>query len=508
MSDDLEKRLDDLYRGARDASQPVRDRWKAARAETPGDSNSDDLEERLDDLYRGARDASQPVRDRWKAGTRRGLPARRTSTPLVWTSLAAAAALAILLPILLRKSPPPTTAPAPAPVVVQPPPPTPLPPREAIKLPATPVAPPKPAPVAPPAPPALPKPAPEPQPVPEPEPEPPPPPAPEPAPRTPEPPRPATRVERALAQIKEIEGAGDLAGRPLKGELKDLVVAEGDRLTATGVVRVTLAADRTVLLAPRAQAVFRPSKERLTLVLEQGELVAELNAPGAELAVVTKTCEIRHLGTTFSVKAEEKRTIVLVEEGRVEVRTPKGAVPARAGQGVVAPENAPPAPVSPGDLRMPAWAKAHRPAERVLYLEDFSVQGDWKGAFENGVARSVNKAGASGSVLQMDPERVLWETPVRGQMEIVYRTDRAGRLKIQTWSREHKVNFSTYANLLKTPGWRTLVVDLQDLRCHDPSKEAGGPPPGTPFMYLYLGFDEDGDRGTIWIDSIRVVSLR
>lgn len=505
MTDDLEKRLDDLYRGARDASQPVRDRWAAAKAETPGESADDDLEERLDDLYRGARDASQPVRDRWKAGTRRSLPGRRTSKPLVWASLAAAAALAILLPALLRTAPPAAAPSAPpAPVVVQPPaPPPPLPPREEIKVPEPfiPPAPkPAPAPVAPT--PVVPTPAPEP------EPEPPPPPAPEPAPRTPEPPRPATRVERALAQLKEVEGAGDLAGRPIKGELKDLVVAEGDRLTASSVVRITLAADRTVLLAPRAQAVFRPSKERLTLVLEQGELVAELNAPGPELAVLTRTCEVRHVGTIFSVKAEEKRTIVLVEEGKVEVRTPRGAVPARAGQGVVAPEGAPPAPVTPADLRMPAWARTHRPAERVLYLEEFTAAGDWKGQVENGVARSVNKPGSSGSTLQMDPERVLWETPVRGQMEIVYRTDRAGRLKIQTWSRDHKVNFSTYVGLLKTPGWRTLVVDLQDLRCHDPSKESGGPPPGTSFMYLYLGFDEDGDRGTIWIDSLRVVSLR
>ena len=459
---------------------------------------SDDLERRLDDLYHRAREASAPLRDKWKAGPR----GTATPRPLVWASVAAAAALAILLPLLLRKSTPPLASPPPLVQHPTPLPPEPLPslpPRERIKLPDS-IVPPSPAPA--PRPEPVPAPLPEPEAVPEPTPAPP-----EPA-RTPEPTRPSTRIERALAQIREVEGAGELAGRPLKGILKDIVVAEGDRLTAHAVVRITLAPDRYVLLAPRSQAVFRPSKERLTLVLEQGELLAELNAPGPELAVLTKTCEVRHLGTVFSVKAEEKRTLVLVEEGRVEVRTPKGALPARAGQGVVAADGAAPTAVAPGDLRLPAWAKAHRPAERVLWLEDFAAPGDWKGQIENGVARTADVPGAAGSVLRSDAERVLFEVPPRGQMQIVYRTDRAGRLKIQTWSAEHRVNFRAEVPLLKTQGWRTLTLDLDDLRCVDPTKVAGGPPPGTPFMYMYLLFDEDGDRGTIWIDSLRVISLR
>ncbi len=461
---------------------------------------SDDLERRLDELYRRAREASAPVREKWKSGPRAASPAR----PLLWASAAAAAALLILLPLLLQKSPP-TPPPPPERVVVHPPPPPPppppSPPAPRTNVPDSFVQPaPRPAPVAPKATPA-------PAPLPAPEPEPPPPvpaPAPAPAPETPRP----TTIERATALLRELDGSGELAGRPLKGIAKDVTVADGDRLTAHSILRILLGPDRSVLLAPRSQAVFRPSKDRLTLVLEHGELLAELNAPGRELAVVTKTCEVRHLGTVFSVKAEEKRTIVLVEEGRVEVRTAKGVAPARAGQGVVAAEGSAPVPVTPGELRLPAWAKAHRPAERVLWMEDFSAPGEWKGQIEGGIARTADVPGVSGSVLRSDAERVLFEVPPRGQMQIVYRADRAGRLKIQTWSAEHRVNFRTEVNLLKTPGWKTLTLDLDELRCVDPTKAAAGPPPGTPFMYMYLVYDEDGDRGTLWIDSLRVVSLR
>lgn len=83
---------------------------------------SDDLERRLDDLYRRARQEARPVRERWAKAPRR-------APRLIWASVAAAVALALLLPVLFRKSPAP--GPAPAPVVkktpAQPPPPPPAP---------------------------------------------------------------------------------------------------------------------------------------------------------------------------------------------------------------------------------------------------------------------------------------------------------------------------------------------------------------------------------------------
>ncbi|HEX7901877.1 MAG TPA: hypothetical protein VF950_29230, partial [Planctomycetota bacterium] len=104
MSDDLERRLDDLYRQAREDAEPIRERWK--------------LEPRLDDLYRQAREEAAPIRARWKA---------RRVRPLLWASVAAAAALALFLPLLLRKSPPVRPHPAQDPVVTAPPAPAPAP---------------------------------------------------------------------------------------------------------------------------------------------------------------------------------------------------------------------------------------------------------------------------------------------------------------------------------------------------------------------------------------------
>ncbi|HEX7902013.1 MAG TPA: FecR domain-containing protein, partial [Planctomycetota bacterium] len=317
-----------------------------------------------------------------------------------------------------------------------------------------------------------------------------------------------TLIERATAVLREIDGSAELAGRALKSGQKDITVADGDRLTTQGVVRLTLAPDRTLLLAPRAQVVFKPSKERLTILLEQGELIAELNAPGAELLVATKTCEVRHLGTIFSVKAEERRTLVLVEEGRVDVRSPKGSVTARAGQAVVASETAAPAAVASADVRLPAWTRAHRPAERVLYLEEFNAKGDWTGQVEGGAARTVRteKLGG-GTLLTGDSVRHLFEVPARGQMAIVYQADRAGRLKVQMFSNELRSNYKIEVPLNKTQGWKTLVFDFDDLTANLPTAPPK-PTPGAGFSNLMLQYDEDGDRGNLWIDSIRVISIR
>jgi hypothetical protein len=368
----------------------------------------------------------------------------------------------------------------------------------------------KPEPVAPKPAPAKkaepPKRAPEPEPEPAP-PEEPPPPAPRPVP-APEPPKPPTVVERAVALLREVEGSADLAGRPLKGAQKDVAAADGERLTAQTVVRLTLAPDRSVLLAPRAQVVFRPSKDRLTLALEQGELIAELNAPGPELRVATRTCEIRHVGTIFSVKVEEKRTIVMVEEGRVDVRSPGGQVVARAGQAVIAPETAAPTAGTPPELRLPAWARTHRPAERMLYFEDFTEKGGWQGQVENGVGRTVRNDRLSGSTMMVgDSVKHLFEVPARGQMSIVYQADRAGRLKVQMFSNELKSNYRYEANLLKTQGWKTLTFDFDDMVANLPTAPPK-PTPGAGFANLMLQFDEDGDRGSLWVDSVRVVSIR
>src|SRR6185436_9892143 len=137
-------------------------------------------------------------------------------------------------------------------------------------------------------------------------------------------------------KLKEAEGTFELGDKSSRGRQKDLEIALGERLRASTPVKLTLGDDRFVLLAPRSVVEFRPDEKRLTLGLEQGELIADLIGAGPELRVAARGCEVVPLGTVFGVKVDAARVFVTVEKGRVEVQSPKGRASLRAAESLLA----------------------------------------------------------------------------------------------------------------------------------------------------------------------------
>lgn len=467
---------------------------------------NDDLERRLDDLYRSLDASARRVEARWKT---RPATRRRTadsSHPLAaWLGAAVAAAAAVLLVVLALRSekrvpidvvqvpapqatPEPRRTPPPPPVPVVAPRPTP----EPTPAPLQPPPPPPPSPVVP---------APEP-----PKPPVPPPPVPPPPPPPVEAPAP-TRVVRASVLLQELDGTFDLADKALRGKQKDVTVSAGDRLrAASGVVRLTLAEDRIVLLAPRSVVEFRPEEKRLALLLEQGELLADLVGSGPEIKVVTRACEVTPIGTVFAVKVVPGKAIVTVEKGRVEVQSPKGKSALRAAESIQAADDGTLGANAPADFRTLAWARGQRPAELTLYSEDFSKAGAWEGEIDKGVARAVPKPG-SAPVLHVAGDR-LFEVPVRGTLTLVCRSDRTSKLKIQVYAGDVRTTYRIDVPLLRTSDWRTLTFSMDDFVPSDRTKATGRPAPGAPITDLLLMAGDDEDRGNFWVDSIRVTELR
>ena len=331
--------------------------------------------------------------------------------------------------------------------------------------------------------------------------------APTPAPPDPKKPEPRpTLVERAVATIRESDGTFDLGEKNLRGRQKDLVVSAGDRLRAATVVKLTLADDRFILLSPKSVVEFRPEEKRLTVVIDLGDLHAELIGAGPELRVVTKTCEVLPLGTVFTVRAEEKRSTVLVERGRVEVRGAKGKATAKAGESVQASEEGLSAP-APADFRALSWARPHRPAESTLYLEEFNKPGAWKAEVDKGVARALSSPGVTAAI-QIESEKPLFEVPVRGQVQVVCRADRAAKMYLQFFVRDLRTNFRKDVPVLKSPAWKTLTVDFDECLPFDKSKPQGRAPAGSSVHDFGLYYGEEGEKGNFWVDSVKVVEVR
>jgi hypothetical protein len=463
---------------------------------------SDDIERRLDELYRKLSPSARRIEGRWRSK----LPSRSDRTPssgstAAWLGAGVAAAAAILLMILALRSGERTPT---EPLVKLPPPPaTELPPRLTPEAPAPP--------------PVLPKPAPEHTPRPE--------PAPRQTPPTPEEPRvqeppPApqpespkrdeqvpTRVSKAVALLRETDGSFEFAEKPVRGKQKDFPVTSGDRLRAVSTVRITLAEDRTILLAPRTVLEFRPEEKCLTLSLDQGELVADLIGPGPEIRVATKACEISPLGTVFGVKADPGRVLVLVEKGRVNVRGSKGRATLRAAESLQASEDGALGPIAPADFRPLAWARGHRPPELTLFLDDFSKPGAWIGEIEKGVARAVPMVGG-GSLIHLETEKPIFEVPIRGVLTLVCRTDRASKLKVQLFAADVRTTYKKEVPLLRGPEWRTLSLNFEDFVSTDRMRAPGRVPPGSPVTDLLLLYGEEEERGSFWVNSIKVTEWR
>lgn len=463
---------------------------------------NDDLERQLDEFYRKLDGPARRVEARWKS-----TPTTREGRLAAWLGAGIAAAAAILLIVsALRSSPPPAdevvvkvpAIPAPDPA----PRPAPEPPRPAPK-------PPRPEPVETPRPEAPPRP-------PEPRPEPPAPVEPKPAPipepkPAPEPPKreaPApTQVVPVVAVLREVEGSFELADKGLRGKQKELGVKPGDRLKASTAVKITLADDRLLLLAPRTVVEFRPEEKSLALSLEQGEMLADLVGPGPELRVVTKACEITPLGTVFDVRVDPGRVMITVEKGRVDVRSVRGRASLRAAESLQAADDGSLGTPAPADFRTMGWARTHRAPELAIFAEDFSKPGAWVGEFERGVARAVARPG-SGAVIHLAAEKPMFEVPVRGSLSIVCRSDRAGKFKVQLYSPDLKTTY-TKQNIavLRSDAWRTVTIDFDDLAASDKSRPARMTP-GSTVTDLLLMYGEEGERGNFWVDSIKVTEVR
>jgi ferric-dicitrate binding protein FerR (iron transport regulator) len=468
---------------------------------------SDDLERRLDNLYRGMDDSSRRVESGWRtrSATRRRAPDSSRSVA-AWLGAGVAAAAAILLivsALRAEKRPVPeriVQVPGTVPETVPPPPPPP-PPRDLPKAAPLPPVPPPPSP------------APAPVPV-------PPAPAPKEAPKTPEPvppppapapaadPAPSTRPARAVATFRETDGSFDLGDKAIRGKQKEFTVAAGDRLkTAGSIVKLTLAEDRVLLLAPRTIVEFRPEEKRLSLSLEQGEALAELSGPGPEIRVVTKACDVTPLGTIFAVRAAPGRSGVTVEKGRVEVQSARGKTTLRAGEALQAADDGTLGPAAPADFRTLAWAKGHRSAEGVLYMEDFSKAGAWEGEIDKGVARAASRAG-SAPMLHLATEKPMFEVPVRGVLTIVCRADRTTKLKVQIFAGDVRTTYRVDVPIPRSSEWRTLTFTMEDFVPADKTKATGRPAPGAPITDLLLMVGEEEERGSFWVDSLKVTELR
>jgi ferric-dicitrate binding protein FerR (iron transport regulator) len=467
---------------------------------------NDDLERQLDEFYRKLDPSARRVEARWRLrpATRRmaGDGSRAVAAGLGAGVAAAAAILLIVLALRSEQKPPLE------PVVKAPPPVEPAPRTIPPPAPPPPVAP-KPAPVEPRRPDETPRPQ---EPRPETpavaEPKTPPPAPPAPRPEIPKREEPAgTIVARASAVLREIDGTFELADKGGRGKQKELTVFAGDRLRASTPVKITLADDRFVLLAPRSVMEFRPEEKRLTLSLEQGELLADLIGPGQDLRVVTKACEITPLGTVFGVKVDPGRVMVTVEKGRVDVQSAKGRASLRAAESIQASEDGSLGASGPADFRSLSWARKHRTPELALFAEDFSKPGAWIAEVDKGVARAVAKPG-SGPVLHLATEKPIFEVPVRGSITVLCRTDRAGKIKIQVFCPEQRTTYTrTEIPVLRGDLWRAVTIDFDEFVPSDKSRPSRMPP-GSPVTDLLIMYGEEGERGNFWVDSIKVTEVR
>ncbi len=465
---------------------------------------NDDLENQLDDLYRGFDAPARRLESRWRPRPRRAPPPTEPRTG-AWIAAGSLAAAALLLATLAR-SPGDRGSAAPSPDRTG----TPVAGRPEAQSPvATPSGPertdtPVPEPRV-----EAPRPSPGPMPAPRPT-DPPRQEEPVPAPREDARPVPApTRAERRVAVLAEIEGSFELAGKASTGRRREVVVGAGDRLISSSIVRVTLAPDRFVLLAPRSTVEFGPAEDHLRLVLDRGEILAELVGPGIEVRVAAGGCEVSPVGTVFSVRVQDRKTRVVVEEGRVEFRTASGSAAILPGQGCTAGEDGRLAPPAPADLRTLAWARAHRAAERTLFEDEFLTPRAGDAEFRDGAAHAVPNPGWSASKVRIEsPGAPFFLVPAEGRLTLACRTDRAARLVVQLWAADVRLNFMQELRLARSPGAQTVTVDFAGFIATDPARRPLRLHAGAPVEQIYLMYGEEGEDGRFRVNSIRVVQRR
>lgn len=471
---------------------------------------SDELERQLDEFYGSLDEPARRVQARLKASTPRPSRARRTP-PLAWfaAAVASAAAAALVIFSLLPQDRTPLPEPAiarriePAPALTPPP-------VSPEKRPET-----KPATAPPPAPrseslpdPPAPKPAPEP---PTPRPEPPRPAAPD-EPKKPAPKAEPTRVERVAAMFTETRGSFELGKRRIRAPQQELVIAGEQAFRAgSGVVRLALAKNRFLLVRARSRLNLVPRTDRLEVVIESGEVLAELLGPGPEIRIVTPTCEVTPLGTVFDVRVDRGRTVILVEESRVACRVGDKSVEIPAGHGLVVGRKGVLGTPKRADFRALAWTKAHRPAVLPLFVETFDAPGKWDIDLEAGAARGRKDAkwGISRVDLIVNPPKPpIFRVPVRGRIVVTCRFERSAKLIVQLGSTDRGTNFRLERPVTAPGKWQTVSLDFAEFF---PTLEEHRPAtlfPGERISALSVHAEYGADVKRFWVDSVRVEALR
>lgn len=308
--------------------------------------------------------------------------------------------------------------------------------------------------------------------------------------------------------MPEAEGAFDVGERALRGRQKDLALAAGDVVRTGSVVRLQWSEEQLILLAPGSIVEVR-LEDGLVLGLEKGELILEHPAGPPPPRVVTRACEVRPAAASCLVKAVRNRTYVAVERGRVEVRNARGRAVARAGQEVTASEDGPPSEPGPADPRGWSWTRGHRSPERVVFFDDFSRPGAWDAELEGGVARGRPQPPTFAGVLTIASQRPpLFEVPVRGLISLIYRSDRAAKMYVQFFAEDVRVNFRREFQALRGSAWRTVTLDFDDFVSTSPDRYSGRVPPGSSVANFGIYYGEGETRGTIWVDSVRIIELR
>ena len=274
------------------------------------------------------------------------------------------------------------------------------------------------------------------------------------------------------------------------------------------MTRLALAEDRFLLLAPRATVVFAPAPERMGVTVEEGDLLAELVGPGPAVRVSTKSLEAEPLGTVFQVSVQGDRTTLLVEEGRVECRGARDRLAVAAGQQVSVLAGREVGAAGEADLRRLAWARAHRPLERLLYQEGFTAPGDWQGEIVGGSARAVPAPGSTAARLHLMSAKPLFRVPLRGRFEIVYRAPQGGDLLVQLHGVEPAQNFDHPVRLAPSAEWKTVPFDFKAFVPTDMSDRTSRLQPGRGVDHIQLIFTPGPKGGGLWIDAIRTVETR
>jgi len=79
---------------------------------------------------------------------------------------------------------------------------------------------------------------------------------------------------------------------------------------------------------------------------------------------------------------------------------------------------------------------------------------------------------------------------------------------VQFFVRDLRVNFRKELTILKGPAWRTVTLDFDDLLPMDKAKFPGRAPAGSAVYDFGLYYGEEAEKGSFWVDSIKVVEAR